>query len=278
LLDTRLSIESSNDNFYDVKPGFLPMTVILDQNDFKDPYVKFNLNVYLIYNHFLYYTNLLYLFKNINKFAENLTDRFINEKDNYHFILITSESDYFNEYEEKLYCENLSEKERSKMIYGIQTKITKEINLKNLKNMITKKNAKKVNVKLKEYDNLKKLVNSFLKKNYKFISFVYGGFADIHNESIKHNIPLLNHDENCIICRKKNKKTKKFSFLSKLFGTKKKEKNDYKYRDSYIREENNKISNNNIKNLRNIDNKANYNVKNINQSTNSNNLLKNLSF
>ncbi len=41
---------------------------------------------------------------------------------------------------------------------------------------------------------------------------------------------------------------------------------------------NNKISNNNIKNLRNIDNKANYNVKNINQSTNSNNLLKNLSF
>ncbi len=39
LLDLRVSMEGSNEKHYDVKPGFLPMTVILDQNDFKDPYV-----------------------------------------------------------------------------------------------------------------------------------------------------------------------------------------------------------------------------------------------
>lgn len=44
LLDLRVSMEGSNEKHYDVKPGFLPMTVILDQNDFKDPYVLNKIN------------------------------------------------------------------------------------------------------------------------------------------------------------------------------------------------------------------------------------------
>lgn len=112
------------------------------------------------------------------------------------------------------------------MIYGIQTKITKEINLKKLTKIITKKNANKVNSRLKEYDNIKKLIHNFLKKNYKFVSFVHGGFKDIHDESLNFNIPLLNHDESCSICMKKNKKNKqKSGFLFKLFGKSKKDKN-----------------------------------------------------
>lgn len=139
--------------------------------------------------------------------------------------MITSETDYFNEYEEKIYSENISDRERKRMIYGIQTKTSKEINLKNLKKLISKKNPDKVNMKLKEYDNLKKLIHNFLKKNYKYISFVFGGFADIHDESIKFNIPLLNHDDNCRICKKKDKKKKRYGFISKLFGKSKKDKN-----------------------------------------------------
>ena len=36
LLDLRISDDKNNDNFYDIKPGFLPMTVILDQKDLND--------------------------------------------------------------------------------------------------------------------------------------------------------------------------------------------------------------------------------------------------
>ncbi len=130
------------------------------------------------------------------------------------------------------------------MTYGIQTKVNKEINLKNLKNYILKKNADKVNMKLKEFDNLKRLVHNFLKKNYKYISFVFGGFADIHDESLKFNIPLLNHDENCRICKKKTKKKKKYSFISKLFGKNKKDKNKNKSENSRLATESSLVTNN----------------------------------
>ncbi len=40
LLDLRISEEKNNDKHYDVKPGFLPMTVILDQSELNDENVK----------------------------------------------------------------------------------------------------------------------------------------------------------------------------------------------------------------------------------------------
>ena len=33
LLDLRISEDKNNEKYYDAKPGFLPMTVILDQKD-----------------------------------------------------------------------------------------------------------------------------------------------------------------------------------------------------------------------------------------------------
>ena len=36
LLDLRLCSEKNNEKHYDVKPGFLPMTVILDQSELND--------------------------------------------------------------------------------------------------------------------------------------------------------------------------------------------------------------------------------------------------
>ena len=40
LLDLRISEEKNNDMHYDVKPGFLPMTVIIDQSELNDDNVK----------------------------------------------------------------------------------------------------------------------------------------------------------------------------------------------------------------------------------------------
>ena len=149
----------------------------------------------------------MYKFCYFFQFAEILSERFFHEKDKYHFVLITSESDYFNEYEEKFYKEKITEKEKRKMMYGLQTHIIKEINYKSVKNCLKKDKSKRLQTKLKEFENLKKLVNSLLKKNFTYISFSHGGFKEIHNQSIKLNIPLLNHDESCYLCRKNIKKT-----------------------------------------------------------------------
>lgn len=150
----------------------------------------------------------------------------MNEKDKYHFILITSETDYFNDFEGLYYKENISETQRRKMMYGLQTRVSKEINQNVLNQHIKKDKSKRLQIKMKEFDNLKKLINSFMSKNYPYVSYVYGGFKDIHEESFANNIPLLNHDENCYICKKNRKKSVKKGFFSKIFKSNKSNKNE----------------------------------------------------
>jgi hypothetical protein len=150
----------------------------------------------------------------------------LKEKDKYHFILITSETEDYAEFEEKYYKENITEKEKKKMMYGLQTRIYKEINSKLVKQQIKKDKSKRLQIKIKEFDNLKKIINSFMSKNYPYISYVYGGFREIHEQSLKYNIPLLNHDESCYICKKNRKKNHRKGFFSKLFKNEKTGKNE----------------------------------------------------
>lgn len=82
-----------------------------------------------------------------------------------------------------------------------------------------KNKSKFIQPKLKEYDNFKKLITNFIKKKYKYVSYVIGGFEKIHEESVRYNIPLLNHDDNCYLCKKKNKR-KKDSFTSGILKNK----------------------------------------------------------
>lgn len=92
------------------------------------------------------------------------------------------------------------------MFYGIQSKNYKEIDTKKIKGFLSKNKSKFIQPRLREYDNFRKLIYNFMKKKYKYVSYVYGGFEKIHEESIKYNIPLLNHDENCFLCKKKYSK------------------------------------------------------------------------
>jgi hypothetical protein len=155
-----------------------------------------------------------------------LSYRFLEEKEKYHFIFINSETDYFSEYEEKYYKEKLSEKERPKMTGGLQTKVNKEMNVNLINKILKNDKSKLVQIKIKEYDTMKRLINQFLMKNYPYVSFAYGGFKEIHEMSLKFNIPLLNHDDNCYLCEKNSKKSIKKGFFSKLFTTDKKFKQD----------------------------------------------------
>lgn len=92
------------------------------------------------------------------------------------------------------------------MLFGVQSKNYKEIDMKILKSFLSKNKSKFIQPRLREYDNFRKLIYNFMKKKYKYVSYVFGGFEKIHEESMRYNIPLLNHDDNCFLCKKKNSK------------------------------------------------------------------------
>ena len=131
-----------------------------------------------------------------------------------HIILMTSKTDYFYDFEEKFYSDNISDKERRKMLFGVieTQKSEKILNLLDAKNL----NLEEI-YKLKEYDNLRKIMNCMKNKNFPYVSYLEGGFEALHEEFINYKIEFFGHDKkNCKICQnsteiKENKKKKRNS-------------------------------------------------------------------
>ena len=198
------------------KTGFLPQMIMLEQKELKD-----------------------------ENLPENLTERFKKDKGLYHIILLTSKTNYFNDFEDDYYKE--IEHNNLNKYYQIQSKIEKKLNTE-----LTKKINKKKKFKLKEYDNLKKTLICMLKSNYPYISFAYGGFNAIHELSFKYKISLLNHDPNCDLCKKMAKNSN--FFIKKIKGL---FKNDKK--KEIIESSNN--DNNNINDNKNEESKNDDNIQ-----------------
>ena len=152
------------------KTGYLPLMINVDQEELKSEEIK-----------------------------DIITKRYINERGQFHFIFLTTNTDAFLNFEEKFYKLNISKEDEMKIMYGLMEKKTeKELNFDS--EQITKKQI----FKLKEYDNLKNILKSLKKNNYPYIGFVYGGFDSIHEKSLEYNIELLFHNEKtCILCQQK---------------------------------------------------------------------------
>ena len=182
LLDLRiLKYEDEDDDTE--KTGFLPMMINVDQDELKS-----------------------------EEFSKIITNRFLVERGNYHFIFLTSSTDTFSDFERDYYTDNLSELDKKKMMFGLikQQKIDKELNLENAQKNLTWKDI----YKLKEYDNFRNTLKTMQKQNFPYIGYVYGGFDEVHEESFKYNYELLFHnEENCFLCQAKkierNKKIRK---------------------------------------------------------------------
>ena len=87
-------------------------------------------------------------------FDKILTERYLNERGNYHFIFLNSETDTFNDFEKKYYNDNLSLEDERKILFGFIKQPPKE---KELDFNEAKKDLKMEEIyKLKEYDNMKK--------------------------------------------------------------------------------------------------------------------------
>jgi hypothetical protein len=127
------------------------------------------------------------------------------------------------------------------MMYGLQTRINKEINVKTLKSHLRKDKSNRATNRIKEYDNLKKIIKKFIKEDFPYISYVYGGYKDIHDESIKYSIPLLNHDDSCYLCLKKQRKSEKFGFFTKIFKKKEERVNTRSMIETQINEVDEKL-------------------------------------
>ena len=139
-----------------------------------------------------------------------ITDRFVPERGFFHFIFLTSNTDFFSDFEKNFYTDNITEEQKMLMRLGIvdQTKVQKEINLEEVKNLTDKEKYS-----IKEYDNIRKILNSMQKENFPYISFILGGWKEIHEECFLQGIELVNHDkEKCLLClekiKKKNEKLK----------------------------------------------------------------------
>lgn len=153
----------------------------------------------------------------LSNIHEILLERFNKEKGKYHFVFITSNTDYFKDYEDNFYEFNESVDYMEQNILYPTTKIRNKklsIHHKTLKLMTSEEKSK-----LKEYDILRKTIEIFTKKNIQYISFCFGGFSSIHKDSIMYDITLLNHDPHCKLCikLKKNKLWKSRTKIEKMF-------------------------------------------------------------
>ena len=183
LLDLRI-LEYGKDN-ENIKTGFLPKMVNVDQEELKS-----------------------------EDFNEIISDRFVSERGLFHFIFLTSSTDFYTDFEKSFYKDNTTEEERMKQMFGLakQTKADKELNLQDATKNLTLKEI----YTLKEYDNMRKTLNSMQKLNFPYISFVYGGYKAVHEESFKRDIELLEHNEKyCILCKEMSMKKKKKEKINK---------------------------------------------------------------
>lgn len=129
-------------------------------------------------------------------FPMNIINEFKNEKNKYHFIIITSDTNLFNEYENKFYVLEKLKNRGEDVFY----KRYKELNI-NLINEKFKEKKNKFFFSFKEYDNFKKLLNGLNKEGFKYVSYAFGGYKQIHRWAIKNNVLLLSHGKQCILCR-----------------------------------------------------------------------------
>ena len=160
-------------------PGFLPKTLRITKEQLED-----------------------------DNFPNNIITEYKNEKDNYHFIIITSETDYFEQYENDFYkVKRISTKKLNCFYKSYKVLDYVKVNEK------FKDHSKKEYFLLKEYDNFKKLIEEMNKEGFKYVSFIYGGYKLIHYYAMEYKIDLLGHGSNCFLCEEEKKQKNNFSFF-----------------------------------------------------------------
>ena len=149
---------------------------------------------------------------NSEEYPKNILNVYKNEKDKYHFIIITTDTKNYSEYENNFY----KYKKNKKSIKGLSIKREKELDKEKVKEYFELNKNNKEYYLFKEFDNFKKLIEEMNLQNFKYVSFSFGGYNDIHSFAMEHKIDLLEHGKECILCKVKENMKKKKSFSDVL--------------------------------------------------------------
>lgn len=182
LFNDELNGIKNNIPLIDLYPGFLPKTIKITQEQI-----------------------------NSEDYPKNILNDYKNEKDKYHFIIITSDTKNFFEYEDKFYKNS----NKRKSIKGVKIKQFKELDIKKVEENFELN--KKEYFLLKEFDNFKKLVEEMNLQKFKYVSYSYEGYKEIHSFAIEHKIDLLEHGKECFLCKELKEKNRKFSDIYSVF-------------------------------------------------------------
>ena len=145
------------------------------------------------------------------EFPKNILNEFKDEKEKYHFIIITSDTENYFRFENIFYKYSNGKKS----IKGVDIKRNRELDLNKVKEVFEESENKKDYYLLREYDFFKKLIEEMNSQQFKYVSYVYGGYKKIHSFAMNYKIDLLEHGKKCFLCQEKQEeKIEKFGFLS----------------------------------------------------------------
>ena len=141
---------------------------------------------------------------NSDEFPKNILKDYTDEKEKYHFIIITSDTKNYFEYDHKFY--KFANKKKS--IKGVLFKRTRKLDNKKIEETFGDNKNKKEYFLLKEFDYFKKLIDEMNLEKFKYVSYAFGGYKDIHSFAMEYNIDLLEHGKKCVLCEEKEREKK----------------------------------------------------------------------
>ena len=133
-----------------------------------------------------------------------------NKNKEIHISILTNITENYEDFERDLYINNISSKELNDIKYGLKWNKEKVLNEKVFK----KKNNKEKFI-IEEYIIFRNIITKLIKEEIQYISFIYGGYKELHNLSQILRIPLpLHYIKKCIYCQQNLEKKEKFFSIS----------------------------------------------------------------
>ena len=149
-----------------------------------------------------------YFYKEVKKIKEQHNNKQI------HFSILTNITENYEDFERDLYTNNQTTQELKNIKYGLEWNKEKVLNEKEVKKYINRNIKEKIVIE--EYIIFRKIVTKLINEKIKYISFIYGGFKELHKLSKNLEILLPLHNiKNCIYCNENiEEKKEKNNYIS----------------------------------------------------------------
>ena len=140
------------------------------------------------------------------KLAEQI-DKLKNSKNKIHVVLMTNDTDDYDEFEYK-YQDTEGDSKKNKInniLSNTINKIKKKLDEQMTKKELKAEKYQQIKVQLRQYELIKSILLYLIEQEYPYISYILGGYKSIHDLCLKYNIPIIKHKaNNCYMCMNKS--------------------------------------------------------------------------